>query len=41
MAEAIIALMWKIIIVMGIPIFIVGLMALTNPGLFAGLTGGQ
>lgn len=40
MAEAIIALMWKIMIVMGIPIFIVGLMVLTNPGLFEGVFGG-
>lgn len=40
MPEALISIAWKILIVMGIPVFIVGLLFFTNPGLFAGVLGG-
>lgn len=40
MAERIIAITWKILIVLCIPVFVMGLMALVNPNFFNALFGG-
>ena len=39
MAERIIAVTWKILIVLCIPVFVMGLMAIVNPAFFDALFG--